>query len=397
MQRALKQPAIEALTSVTSGCPTVANGGAYADARVGDGFCDADIPGFAGPACGYDGGDCLIPLEDRQSWGDTDLGWTGLVFLSIECASLYFNGEIEMAGYVGSRTSFDAAGGSSCSVCPGDTLFGGQPNRNADGDFVCNSAPEGTVDTGIDVLSGTACNTSADGIGRDCLDGEVAIVVHPKYEAAFPPVTRQPACVDPLASARPGGAMSSCGDVTGRDLATKKKCTKTVVGALCALKADGSACATENSSLLGDCTYAPAAGGSNASCTGETDGSKQVKCSYIAGTPYRVALSSGQGNEEVVYVQHATAYAGGKQTLAVTAPRGKKDADSYKPLKLKHMHRAELISAITKDSATVVVRLPASEQSRFDTIGPYTVYIRAARSRSHPRKSTSGPRPHTRS
>jgi hypothetical protein len=386
MERVLKKPTIEALyreadgTTPRSGCPTAANAAncqhddcQHDDALVGDGFCHAHIEGFADEACGYDGGDCLLPVFDRNDFGDSDTNWLGLVFLSVECKSLYFNGETELAGYVGSRASFDGAEGS-CAVCPGDHVFGGSPIRTASGDYVCDGAPEGTVDTGNSMLSGTGCaaDHAAGGIGRDCAEGEVAIVVYPKFENQFPSATPA-ACVDPLASTRQGVTAQPtgvCGAVT--ELANKKKCEGTVAGAACTLNSARTDCAV----TAGDankCIFNPANGATPASCTGttegscaqttttdcfdgttagcesddsndlgefrdacaeryseadcaavdsdsdvgtadckftqtmvNTDGSKKVKCRYVPGTQYRLALSAGEGNEEVVYVQYIT-------------------------------------------------------------------------------------------
>jgi hypothetical protein len=50
--------------------------------------------------------------------------FTSLVWISEECDQLFLQGESTIAGFIGSQDSFQAAqaaGGGTCSVCPGDT------------------------------------------------------------------------------------------------------------------------------------------------------------------------------------------------------------------------------------------------------------------------------------
>ena len=90
---------------------------------VGDGYCDvdSDILELVSPECGYDGGDCLIVDPDERRDG---YPFTPLVWISEECDQLFLQGESTIAGFIGSQDSFQAAqaaGGGTCSVCPGDT------------------------------------------------------------------------------------------------------------------------------------------------------------------------------------------------------------------------------------------------------------------------------------
>ena len=117
-------------------------------------------------------------------------------------------------------------------------LFGGNPIRNADGDFVCDGAPEGTVDTANDFALGTDCNAK---IGRDCLENEHAIHVYPNFGTPFPPVTPNQCTGGP-------------------------ECR-----AVSVLNDGGAACLEAHED-----------------------------CSYIQGTQYRLALSAGQAIQEIV-------------------------------------------------------------------------------------------------
>jgi hypothetical protein len=276
---------------------------------AGDGNCDAPAnPTNLLSVCGYDGGDCLAP---------TSLNNFGLVFLSRECDTLSIAGEFDMAGYVGSAAEFRAAQSTgSCPVCPGDTLFGGRPTRNANGVYVCDNAPGGYVDTANDLLIGQSCLNKT---GRACLTNEVGLEVFSRVDAPFP-------------------SPNSC---TGTG-AISTKCS--AVSAL----ANATAC----HAIVG--------------------------CKYTKGS-YRASLSTGHANEEVVHVQAATAVVQGRQTLLLSKSKvAEEDSGTlqYKPLKKKHMSRGLLLSGILPESMTVLVALGGAGQNTFDAAGPYTVYIR---------------------
>ena len=261
------------------------------------------------------------------------------MYLSVECERLYLNGDTELAGFAGSEASFAAADGA-CEICPGDEMFGGNPIRNANGEYVCDGSPEGTVDTSIDFAADVDC--AATPLGRDCLTNEVAIEVFPSYGTPFP-AAHGNMCVDAHASGR-AVPITDCSSETS--LANSRSCLSVRFGT------DEDNC----EGVTGACT----------------DG---LYCKFVPGNQYRVALSAGHANQELVYVQEATPLANGKQTLAVTLQKTPHETNGYtKPLKEKHIARGTLLSAITPESTTVVVS-PALGYE-FDSLGPYTVYIR---------------------
>jgi hypothetical protein len=342
---------------------------------AGNKICDIEYhPGNLQPKCGYDGGDCL----------DVDSGLAfGLVFLSIECEEMYESGEVQIAGFVGTESEFQQDG-ATCSVCPGDPYFGGKPTRDAHGKFVCDNAPSAVVDTKIDFMMGQQCTAKA---GRPCAVNEMGLEMYAEHGTPFP----SPASCT--------GKDKRCAAVT--ELTTDTKC-KAVIN-----------CVARNQS----------------SCTAYAR-----LCTYTL-SPYRVSLSTGQANEEVVYVQAATPAVRGKQTLLVSASKSFKaatcmhnydmcdpDIDANcrecpeqhtyaaisstdatacsalgstckytaakfkKSLTRKHNSRGNLLSAVSPDSMTVIVQPSGGYNAStnkwsgytFDAVGPYTLYIRGA-------------------
>ena len=183
---------------------------------------------------------------------------------------------------------------------------------------------------------------STDSVDYADYANEVAIEVFPSYGTPFPAVHGN-MCVDAHASGR-AVPITDCSSVIS--LANSRSCLSVRFGP------DEDNC----EGVTGACT----------------DG---LYCKFVPGNQYRVALSAGHANQELVFVQEATPLANGKQTLAVTLQKTPHETDGYtKPLKEKHIARGTLLSAITPESTTVVV-IPEPGYE-FDSRGPYTVYIR---------------------
>lgn len=306
-------------TTIGNGSPCQFSASACNVSLAGNGVCDFASPANLLGECGYDGGDCLQPTLTNNF---------GFVFLSVECNKLYIAGESEMAGWVGSTADFAAAQSIGvCPVCPGDTLFGGRPTRDANGAYVCDNSPSGIVDTANGPLKGQSCVSK---IGRACLTNEIGLEIFTRLEAPFP-------------------SPSRC---------------------------SGARLVSDNCSAV--------AALSNATVCNSISG-----CTYTRGTPYPALLSTGHANQELVYIQDVSAVTGGRQTLLLS--KSKEATEEYdddtgttwmqfKPLKKKHISRAELLSGILPDAMTIVVAWwpgPAGDgPNAFDSIGPYTIYIR---------------------
>lgn len=305
---------------------------------VGDKWCDADgdFDEAVTAECGYDGGDCL--LVDTEQRLDEN-GFIGLVWISEECNNLYFQGESTMVGFTGSPASFaavQAASGGTCDVCPGDSLFGGQPIRNSDGDYVCDGAPEGTVDTSQDFFS-----------AADCKEAPEICVVNPcaGYEQ-----DDAATCPSGCSVAGTSGVDETCtanvsdcltGYVPGDFQAPSTSCPPGCMFTP-AIARLGRVCIQNEQAIQVYPNYGtPFPGVTPDSCTGGAtceavttlvDGGDVCRststwavpngpCTFTKGTQYRLALSFGQANQEIVWVQAATAILDGKQWLAVASSK----------------------------------------------------------------------------
>lgn len=312
----------------------------------GDMRCDADFVDqkAISPECGYDGGDCLIADEEQRL--DSN-GFVSLVWISEDCENLWLQGETSMAGFVGSPASFKAAQEAStdgtCEVCPGDTLFGGAPIRNHRGDYVCDGAPEGTVDTSHDYVEGAGCKDEAERCEKS--------KCNPDFEP-FGTTTKTSTCPALCEILWPNTWNAQCvpkvkdcstnytrGDVNTPSTTCPTGCVftpaKPRIGRECEENEKLFEVYPNYGTPFPQVSQATCKGGPHCDkVTTTTDGGQACRkagdppgdpCVYTPGTNYRIALSAGHANEEVVWVQQVSKIRDGRQWIAVARSKTAND------------------------------------------------------------------------